>query len=200
MKKVWLFAVFAVIGCGALIVLSMPLYAQMKGAPVPFSADWVNYEDGERLESGKYYASSEGIRMEGTAGGEPYIIIYNLKRMVAWNLIESERMYMEVSLESHQEMGMDDIGRFGAPCPPDAQANRAGSETVQGRRTEKWTCAIPGEETITVWYDTRLQTPIRSEGEFEEYAFEFTNIKEGAQPASLFVPPPGFTKMEIPSW
>jgi len=39
-----------------------------EGRSVPFAADGANYEDGERQESGKYYASGEGIRLEGMAG------------------------------------------------------------------------------------------------------------------------------------
>lgn len=197
MKKFWIYAVAAVIGYGALIASNMPLYAALKGAPVPFSADWINYEDGQRQESGKYYAGGEGIRLEGIAGGEPYIIIYNFQRMVAWNLIESERMYVETAMDS-DDLGLDDLGQFGSPCPPEARATRGGSETLGGRRTEKWTCAVPGEGVMTVWYDARLQAPIRSED--EDGRFELTNIREGRQPASLFVPPPGYTKMEVPSF
>ena len=181
----------------ALLLMTGPVYGQLKGAPVPFSADWANYEDGERQESGKYYASSEGIRLEGTAGGEPFAMIYNFQRGVAWNLIPSERMYIETALDS-DDLGMDDLGQFGSPCPPDARATRSGSDTLAGRRTEKWTCVSPDHGTITVWYDTRLQAVIRSQD--EDGRFELTNIREGRQPASLFVPPPGYSKMEVPGF
>ncbi len=188
------------ISAGTLLMvflLTAPLYGQIKGAPVPFSADWANYEDDQRQESGKYFASAEGVRLEGTAGGEPFVIIYNFQRMVAWNLIESERMYIETAINS-DDLGMDDLGQFGSPCPPEARATRSGSDTVDGRRTEKWTCVSPDQGTMTVWYDTRLEAVIRSED--EDGRFELTNIREGRQPSSLFVPPPGYRKMDIPGF
>ncbi|MFU8769758.1 MAG: hypothetical protein ACNA7H_08495, partial [Desulfotignum sp.] len=157
-------------------------------------ADWANYEEDQRQESGKYFASTEGIRLEGTAGGEPFSIVYNFKRRVAWNLLESERMYIETAIDS-DELGMDDLGRFGTPCPPDAHATSSGSDTLNGRKTEKWTCDSPEQGTMTVWYDIGLQAVIRSED--EDGRFELTNIKEGHQPNSLFVPPPGYSKMDI---
>jgi hypothetical protein len=197
MKKFRILAIAAVIACGVVIALSMPLSAKIKGAPVPFSADWAHYEDGEHLEGGKLYASSEGIRLEGATDGESFVMIYNFNRMVAWNLMESERMYIETAFDG-DELGMGEIGQFGMPCPPEAKANRSGSEDLDGRRTEKWTCAVPGEGIETVWYDTRLQMPIRSED--EDGRFALTNIKEGSQPASLFIPPPGYTKLEVPSF
>ena len=197
MKKGQLFAIAVVIAIGVVFALTLPLSAQIKGAPVPFSADWAHYEDGQRLEGGKLYASSEGIRLEGTAGGESFVMIYNFNRGVAWNLLKSERMYIETVFDG-DELGMGEIGQFGTPCPPEAEANRSGSEDLDGRRTEKWTCAVPGEGVETVWYDTSLQVPIRSED--EDGRFSLTNIKEGIQPAGLFAPPPGYTKLEIPSF
>ena len=193
MKTLW-------VGIGtvlAVLLFSGSVCAQLKGAPVPFAADWANCENGERQEGGKYYASSEGLRLEGVAGGEPFAMIYNFQRMVAWNLIESERMYIETAIDS-DDLGMDDLGQFGSPCPPDARATRSGSDTVAGRRTERWTCVSPDHGTMTVWYDTRLQAVIRSED--EDGRFELSNIREGRQPASLFVPPPGYSKMEIPGF
>lgn len=197
MKIIRLIVIAAVLGCGAVLLLSLPLYAQLKGAPVPFAADWSNYEDGERQESGKYYVSKEGIRLEGLAGGEPFVVIYNFKQMVAFNLIESMRMYMETAINS-DDLGMDDLGQFGTPCPAVASATRSGSETVNGRSTEKWVCTSADQGTMTVWYDTKLQTVIRSDD--EDGRFELTNIKEGHQPASLFVPPSGYSKMDIPDF
>ncbi|MBM9536686.1 hypothetical protein [Desulfobulbus alkaliphilus] len=197
MKKFQKAAIAAIMACGVVIVLSIPLNARLKGAPVPFSADWAHYEDGQRLEGGKLHASSEGIRLEGSAGGESFVMIFNFNRGVAWSVIDAERMYIETAVDG-DELGMGEIGQFGMPCPPEAVANRIGSEDVNGRNTEKWTCDVPGEGIETVWYDTRLQMPIRSED--EDGRFALTNIKEGSQPASLFIPPPGYTKLEVPSF
>jgi hypothetical protein len=187
-----------IIGCTLALA---PLHAGPKGAPVPFSADWVVLEEGQPQEQGKYYASSEGIRMESVSGGEPYIMIFNYDRKLAWNVMESERMYMETAIDPDQPGSTDDVmgglGSFGSPCPRDAKATRIGRETLHGRNVEKWTCSMAGDETLTVWFDTRLQVPIRSED--EDGTFELKNIKESRPSADLFLPPAGYTKFAIPA-
>lgn len=198
MRVLWATVACLVIGCA--LALS-PAHAGPKGAPVPFSAEWVTLEEGQPQETGNYYASSEGIRMEGDAGGTPYIMIFNFDRKLAWNVMASERMYIETPINPDEPGSTDDIqgglGSFGSPCPRDAKATRIGRETLQGRNVEKWTCAMPRQETLTVWFDTRLQVPIRSED--EDGVFELRNIKEGRLSGDLFVPPAGYTKMAIPA-
>lgn len=49
-----------VLGCGAVLLLSLPLCVQLKGAPVSFAADWTNYEDDARQENGKTMLPGKG--------------------------------------------------------------------------------------------------------------------------------------------
>lgn len=198
MRRPWIVAMALIIGWA---VAPSPLDAGPKGAPVPFSADWAILEEGQPQETGKYYASTEGIRMEGIAGGEPYTMIFNFERKLAWNVMASERMYMETPIDPDEPGSTDDVmgglGSFGSPCPRDAKATRIGRETLHGRNVEKWTCAVPRQETLTIWFDTRLQVPIRTED--EDGVFELRNIKEGRPSADLFLPPAGYTKFSIPA-
>jgi hypothetical protein len=209
---------FWVITACLLLTLPVSVQAQMKGPPVPFSADraeydWAGYDDDDDYDDdydydydydeydengyadrGRYFASTEGIRVEGTVGDESYVVIVNVPRMVVWSLIGSERSYIEDAIDP-DDFDDWDLGHFGSPCPTDARATRSGSETLDGRTTEKWTCVSPEWGTMTVWYDTRLQTVIRYENE-DGYG-ELTNIREGRQPASLFVPPPGYRQIDV---
>jgi hypothetical protein len=202
---------FGVITACLLLILPVSVQAQMKGPPVPFSADWAEYDwapydddddyddygdygENGYADGGRFFASTEGIRVEGTVGDESFVFIVNVPRMVVWSLVGSERTYIEEAIDP-DEFDDWDLGRFGSPCPTDARATRSGSETLDGRRTEKWTCVSPEWGTMTVWYDTGLQTVIRYEDE-SGYG-ELTNIREGRQPANLFVPPPGYSKIEV---
>jgi hypothetical protein len=196
MKKMLRLVISALICCIAVMVSSMTLFAEMRNfVPVPFSADWTIFEDDQLLGKGMLYAGLQGIRQEGTSGGESYAIIYNSNRQVAWHVIDSARIYFEMKISFDQfQLEMDSFD-FGAPCTPDAQAERVGSDTLNGRVAEKWTCDVPDEGIEVVWYDPRLQTVICSENEYGRY--EMTNIKEGPQPAELFVPPPDYKKMDI---
>ena len=69
---------------------------------------------------------------------------------------------------------------------------------MQGRSVEKWRCTYPERHQIVVWYDTRLQTPIRIDidADFDEF-FQLTNIEEGPQPETLFVPPPEYMAHDL---
>ena len=96
MRRTCLVLMYLVIGYG---LTFSSLHAAQKGAPVPFTADFVTTEDGETMETGKYFAAPEGIRMEGVAGGEPYVMIFNFQKSVAWHLMEKERMYIETPID-----------------------------------------------------------------------------------------------------
>lgn len=207
MKKLWIITISAVAGWSIFIALNMPLYAQMKGAPLPFSADWGYYDEGERRDGGKYYAVSHAVRVEMTADrsvhhlgpdGGPYTVIYNLKDIVAWILDHTECTYSEQRDIRFGMFWSNRIGHFGTPCPQDTRGRRIGRDTVQGRPVEKWRCTYPERHQTVVWYDTRLQTPIRIDidEDFDEF-FQLTNIEEGPQPETLFVPPPEYIAHDL---
>jgi hypothetical protein len=198
MRKTCLVLICLVIGCG---LTFSSLHAAQKGPPVPFAADFVATEDGETVSKGKYYVAPEGIRMEGVTGGEPYVMIFNFQKSVAWHLMEKERMYIETPIDPEETTtGTEDLFggfAFGSPCPEqDAEATRLGRETLHGRNVEKWRCVSPQGDDIIVWYDNKLQAGIRVED--EDGTFELSNIKEGRLSGDLFNPPAGYTKLEMP--
>jgi len=194
MKKVWIIAIPAVIACAAVIVSVLLLKSDMQGAPVPFSAAWAHYVDGdELLDGGKYYASPQAVRLEGTEGGNPYVVIHNFKRKISTVIYAPQQEYMEIEIA--YDRLRHDFAQFGTPCAPEARKSHIGDDTLNGREVEKWICTYPNKKTEAVWYDIRLETAIRSD-EGEDGCIQLTNIKEGPQPASLFVPPPGYTKFE----
>lgn len=52
-----------------------------------------------------------------------------------------------------------------------------------------------GKNTRNVWIDQRTHIPVKTvQGDF---VTELLNIQQGPQPASLFVVPPGYTKMDM---
>lgn len=202
MNKMMLVAMTVLTSCGVFIASNLPLYAQTEGAPVPFSAQWGYYDEGERRNGGTYYAGPDAVRVEMVADsavhhlgpeGGPYSVIYNLKDSVAWILDHTACTYSEQKSLLFGMYWSHRIGHFGAPCPQETRARRTGRDTVQGRSVEKWRCRTPERHQFMVWYDTRLQTPVRIDiyEEYDEY-FELSNIKEGPQPETLFVPPPGY--------
>ena len=207
MHKILVITATVLIGCAVFLASAASLYAQTKGAPVPFSAEWSYYDEGERRNSGTYYAGPDAVRVEKIADsavwhlgpeGGPYSVIYNLKDSLAWILDHTACTYSEQKSLRFGMYWSHWIGHFGAPCPQEARARRSGRETLQGRSVQKWRCTTPEGHQFFTWYDTQLQTPIRIDiyQEYNEY-FELSNIKEGPQPETLFVVPPGYISHTI---
>jgi hypothetical protein len=209
---------FWVITACLLLILPVSVQAQMTGPPVPFSAELTIYsdddddfdddddDDDDAVSSewitggylkGRYFASLDGVRLEFPIDGQPFVGIYNFPRMALWYYFESEstREYIEEAIEADDfhDIGLGWVGR---PCPANAgtRATRGGIETLDGRKTEIWTCASRESGTVKVWYDPRLQAILRTEDEFG-YG-ELTNIREGRQPDSLFDLPEGYSKVD----
>ncbi|MDF1615496.1 hypothetical protein [Desulfurivibrio dismutans] len=176
---------------GAALLLAAPAAIHAQGQPVAFSADFIDTDNGDIIQ-GKYYASPEGIRLESASDGEPFITIVNFAHNRSWMVQVQERTYLEIPFQP------EDAGDFLSPCPELTTPRKVGSETLQGRKVEKWLCERPGRArgAITVWFDPRLQAAIRSED--GKKVTEMRNIKEGRQPSELFQPPTGYTKMEMP--
>jgi hypothetical protein len=70
-----------------------------------------------------------------------------------------------------------------------------GQENVNGRAARGWEYTRDGERE-TAWIATDLRFPVRMV-EADGTTTDFTNIQVGAQPASLFEPPSGWTPMDM---
>ena len=65
---------------------------------------------------------------------------------------------------------------------------------MNGRATDKWEFTTKGD-TSTFWIDQKLHFPIKTQA--GQATTELTNIKEGAQAASLFEIPSDYQKMDM---
>ncbi|MDD5475525.1 MAG: hypothetical protein PHU03_03310 [Syntrophales bacterium] len=175
------------------------LQAGQGGPPVPFSADYV--VTGEMLQRGKYFGAPEGIRMEIASDEQSSVMIFSFPQRKMWHVMEGERMYLETSFDPEEDVvGGDAMGGpvLGGPCAGyDGKDTKLGREKLQGRNVIKWSCEDLREGVAAVWFDERLQMPIRIES--DESSFEFQGIKEGPLSGYLFKPPAGYMKLEMPS-
>lgn len=76
----------------------------------------------------------------------------------------------------------------------------AGTETINGRKTEKWVMEASrpgGQSQVTYqWFDPEIQMNIREE-QPGGVVRELENIRIGKQPASLFQVPAGYSEISI---
>ena len=76
-----------------------------------------------------------------------------------------------------------------------ASCHKVGNETINGRSTVKYEATSANGDVSHFWLDPKLRFPIKWQGKNSDG--EVRNIQEGAQPASLFEIPAGFSKMDM---
>jgi len=178
-------------------------YAQMPGS-TPFSADMaMNMKDGKAM-NGKIYVGGGKMRQEFNAEGHEMIQIIDLQRKVSDMLMPQQKMYMEMAYgqmgQQRRGFKLPDLKSFDPtnPCAQseDMTCEKVGTETVNGRSTEKWLFKNKKTgDTNTVWIDKKIMYAIRTQS--KDMQMDLTNVKEGMPDASLFQIPPGYRKFDM---
>jgi hypothetical protein len=191
--------------CIALILASTFLVAQAE-----FSAEIVDLQKAGTPSQAKMYFTKDKMRIEpqnGNARGGGAVIV-NLATQTTTVLMSQQHMYMEMPAQA-QNQRMSYAAAFfqtgdvenacgdwqkmtrnqGSTC------HKVGSETVSGRSTVKYEATNANGDVSHFWLDPKLRFPVKWQGKNSDG--ELRNIQEGAQPASLFEIPAGFTKMDM---
>ena len=191
--------------CG-FVALLLIAAASLSLAQAEFSADIVDTAHPDRAT--KVYSSKDKMRFEshGDArdGGGSFIM--NLSTQTYLVIMDKQQMYMEMPATAMERRGMFSFFKSGDvenACPDWAKlrANEGGTchkdghETVNGRDTIKYSGTNAKGESTTAWIDAKLRFPVKWTG--KNGGGEMRNIQEGSQPDSLFVPPAGYTKMDM---
>jgi Domain of unknown function (DUF4412) len=194
------------------LLLVAPAFAfQM---PVPFSADMSTTSAHGNLNiTGKVYFSLPSMRMEvntpsqgkssGPMGGKSIIIVDSAAKKM-YMVMAEKQMYMEFSTDQDSPMtqrmpSVQDMLTSGDMCAghDGAICKQIGTESVDGRPCEKWLKTEKSGKTETFWLDQKLRFPIKMA--VGDTTTVYTNIKEGAQDASLFKVPAGLQKLDMGS-
>ncbi len=152
--------------------------------------------------SGRIYLDDSGMRVENRIGDDVEITIFDFSRDVVIVLDSEDKSYSE-SAWLDGDLGMMEwlFAREGGPCGEDGDENlktiKLGTQTLHGRKVQKWRCAYAGGEggpmTWTVWDDPSLLIFLRVEVDAGP-VFALSNLVVGRQPAALFRPPAGYRK------
>lgn len=181
--------------------------------PQPFSADFSTMSaNGNANMKGKFFFSLPKVRMDmtdtgqrqaGPFGGKMSMIMDGEAKM-AYMLMTDQQMYMEFPTDANNPLTQrtpkwQDFK--GDPCTfnkdQNATCKKLGTEAVNGRSCDKWEVTEKSGHKETLWIDQKLHFPVKTTD--GQMTTEFTNIKEGAQDASLFKVPAGYRKFDMGS-
>ncbi len=187
----WASVVALVIVLGVSLVAAEHLIANPGGPPVEFTADYRSVEDGKTV-AGKYFLGNPGVRMEGREGGTSYITLFVRSSNKMINLVPEHRMYMEIPFDPDNLAFLSAGSDTPTACGVPGEATLLGRETLHGRAVERWRCLPRDGKPMTVWYDTRLQFPMKTERD-DGGLFELSNIQERRVDPGLFEVPAGYS-------
>lgn len=175
-------------------VLFTDLYAQSVPFTIPkaFSVDQKTTISGQPEDfTTKMYVDDGKVRMEMAPRGMKMISIIrpDLKKM--YNIMVEQKMYMEMPIDPKKDplKVLPEIN---------SKMEKVGVETVNGIPCDKYKFANDGME-IFAFISQENQFIVRIQSADGKMTSDWTNFKAGSQPADLFNPPAGFTKMEIPA-
>jgi hypothetical protein len=169
-----------------------------KGPPrtdLYFSAEMIMDDpEAEEVMKGRLYIDGTRIRTDLTSDLGMIVTGVEASDKV-YVLLHKEKTYIESSNEDSEAFFIEDV----KPCEGYANAEKLGRTKLNGRSAVKWHCTAPEDPdypvTTTLWFDEKLNFPLRSEGGKGEGSWELANIREGKPPADLFRIPPDYKKM-----
>lgn len=192
-------------------LLLFSVSAALAQTPQPFSADYsTTSANGNLNMSGKAYLDLPRMRMDinnagngkqaGPFGGKMSMIMDGGAKTM-YMLMPEQQMYMEFHTDQDSAMTksmpkLQDMMHGGDPCAgrEGATCKKLGTESVNGRSCDKWEVTQKSGKSETFWIDQKLHFPIKMVN--GDITTQYTNIKEGAQDASLFKVPSGYRKFD----
>jgi outer membrane lipoprotein-sorting protein len=157
-----------------------------------FSADTVMTTEGHTM-NGKMFSKGEKFRME-ISTPENMIMITRMDKKVVWNIMPSQKMYMEMPVNPSNAPKTDIKGEL--------ERKQVGAEIIDGHPTKKYLVTYKNgakTEQAYQWMATDINFPVKTADLQNKWVQEFRNIKIGSQPDSLFEPPAGYHKMQMPA-
>jgi hypothetical protein len=186
------------------------LLATAAFAQQEFSADLVDNSETASSRQTKIYAGKDKLRFEGRGeSGRAGTMIINFATQTTDILIPERKMYIE-SASGRGPSGQRSFNLFRAADPENAcdewrkaavksggSCRKIGNETVNGRSTVKYEGTSDDGAVNYVWVDPKLHFPVKWQGKDKSNGGELRNIQESSQPASLFVVPADYQKMDM---
>ena len=189
------------------IFSALPTEAAQRGTPQPqveYSADSVTQTEEGSMEQHVFYTpTKERHEMLGASAdsGQGMIQIIRKDTKVMWQLMPSEKMYMEHSFgQGHSQGQSKDMSQW------DFEETVAGEEVMDGIEVTKYktiATSTDGKKYGGFSWRTKEGIAIKTDLIYKEgtdkhrMTTELKNVKIGKQDPQLFEIPPGYTKFDM---
>lgn len=142
-----------------------------------------------RSDTVRMYFTAGGTRIRIEPVGQPAFSILDRTDHHMIMVMEPQRIYMEMAYDPARIMAFDETT---------ATFSRVGSDTVAGIACTVYDAQSQGRSSrICLSSDGVLLRAQNTNAQQGPQALEATAVTYGPQPASLFMPPPGFQKLDI---
>jgi len=197
--------------CRGICIFIALFSASLALAQTEFSAEIVDLQKAGTPNQARIYFAKDKIRIESHGAGAQGAgaIIVNFDTQTSIVLMPQQHMYMEVAAKTqNQKTGFasnffrtgdveNACGDWQKTQNQGGTCHKVGSEAVNGRSTVKYEATNSSGDVSHFWLDPKLRFPVKWQG--KSSSGELRDIQEGAQPASLFEIPAGFTKFDMGS-
>lgn len=173
-----------------------------------FSADIVNHNEKANRGVTKVYFGKDKVRFDSAQGGDQGAVIFDFARQSYMVLMPRQHMYMDMPAQAMESRGIFSFFKtrdienacsdwLNLATNKGGTCHKVGSESVNGRHTVKYEGTNAKGESANIWLDSEVRFPVKWEN--KNGGGELQNIQVGSQPASLFEPPAGYTRMQLPN-
>jgi hypothetical protein len=192
----------------SLLLASTTIALSAHAADMTRYAPKVEYSANQTMEtadttmSGKVYATPLKERREMNVSGETMTMIMRRDKNIAWTLIPSEKMYMEVTTAAIKQQS-ENLDNY------KIETTSMGKEKINGVDCEKskviMTKISDGSKMGGFWWVTKdnivMKMDMLSNEKNEKMRFklELSDLKVGKLNPALFEIPAGYSKMTMPS-
>jgi len=177
----------------------------MSGQLYAFMGKDASYSGVRHVESSQgsmdmqVYHAPQMERVKLNSGGQTTVAILRLDRKVTWLLIPQSHAYMETSFD-----------RYKAHTPEKydvLEHKKVGTEMINGYKAVKYRvkCRTKDGTTGSGYYwvvndsiPIKMDLTMNDNGQSRHFVMELRNLKIGPQKRSLFQPPAGYKKVNMP--
>ena len=161
---------------------------------IEFSADTITtMKDGQKM-TGKIYFKPDRFRIDMNIH-EDMVIITRIDKKISWNIMTKQKMYMEMPFDLKNKPKVEE--KFEG----EIERKEIGNEAIDGHPAKKYLITYKVENRknqVYQWLATDIKFPVKTSAVDGSWTQEFTNIKMGSQPDTLFEVPAGYQKMQMP--